>query len=431
MPFPIRAAHAAPTGSGATGRLRTWSLVALCFAAGAPAAQGAGALSFDRALALAGERAPMLEARQASVDAAVHSRTSADQLPDPKLTLGIDNLPISGPDRYSVTRDFMTQRNIGWMQEVPNAAKRAARARTADARTERERALLHAERLAVRRDVAQAWLARYFAERRLALFGTLDDENRLLIDTLPARIAGGKAMPAETTMARQEALQLADRRDELARERARALASLRRWLGDEAQAPLAGDPPALPVAATDLHDQLDGHADLKAFGPMAEMVRAEASEIEAAKSGDWAWQLGYSRRGPAYGDMVSFQFTLELPLRGEQRQDPQIAAKRKEVQRIASEREDQLRRHREEIDMQLAEHEELTRKLDRLKTSAAPLADERVALALAAYESARGDLGAVLMARRERAELGLRAIDLEAQRYALRAKLNYYVAEQR
>ena len=431
MLFPIRGAHAAPTGSGATERLRTWSLVALCFAAGAAAAQGAGALSFDRALALAGERAPMLEARQASVDAAVHSRTSADQLPDPKLTLGIDNLPISGPDRYSVTRDFMTQRNIGWMQEVPNAAKRAARARTADARTERERALLHAERLAVRRDVAQAWLARYFAERRLALFGTLDDENRLLIDTLPARIAGGKAMPAETTMARQEALQLADRRDELARERARALASLRRWLGDEAQAPLEGDPPALPVAATDLHDQLDGHADLKAFGPMAEMVRAEASEIEAAKSGDWAWQLGYSRRGPAYGDMVSFQFTLELPLRGEQRQDPQIAAKRKEVQRIASEREDQLRRHREEVDMQLAEHEELTRKLDRLKTSAAPLADERVALALAAYESARGDLGAVLMARRERAELGLRAIDLEAQRYALRAKLNYYVAEQR
>ncbi len=81
-------------------------------------------------------------------------------------------------------------------------------------------------------------------------------------------------MPAETTMARQETLQLADRRDELARDRARALASLRRWLGDEAQAPLAGDPPALPVAATDLHGQLDGHADLKAFGPMAEMARA-------------------------------------------------------------------------------------------------------------------------------------------------------------
>jgi len=129
--------------------------------------------------------------------------------------------------------------------------------------------------------------------------------------------------------------------------------------------------------------------------------------------------------------MVSFQFSLELPLWGEQRQDPQIAAKRKEAERIASEREEVLRRHREEIDAQLAEREELTRKLDRLKGSATPLADERVALATAAYESGRGDLGAVLVARRERAELKLRAIDLEAQQYALRAKLNYYVAEQR
>ena len=432
----MQAADPAQPGSGpalrapalhATARL----LGVLCLLAGGATAQPSVGLSFERALALAAERAPMLAARQASVDAAQHSRTSADQLPDPRLTLGVDNLPIAGADRYSLTRDAMTQRSVGWMQEVPNAAKRAARAQLADARTERERALLQAEQLAVRREVAQAWLARYFAERRLELFHTLEDENRLLLDTLPARIAGGKAMPGEATMARQETLQLADRRDELARDRAKALASLRRWLGDEAQQPLAGDPPALAVVAADLHGQLDRHADLQVFAGMADMAHAEAAEIEAAKKGDWAWQVGYSKRGPGYGDMVAFQFSLELPLWGERRQDPQIAAKRKEAQRIASEREDLSRRHREEIDLQLAELEELTRKLDRLRSAATPLANERVALALAAYESARGDLAAVLAARRERVELSLRAIDLEAQQHALRAKLNYYVAEQR
>jgi outer membrane protein, heavy metal efflux system len=317
------------------------------------------------------------------------------------------------------------------MQEVPNAAKRAARAQVADARAGRERALLHAEQLAVRREAAQAWLARYFAERRLDLFRSLEDENRLLQDTLAARVAGGKAMPGEMTMARQEALQLADRRDELARDRAKALASLRRWLGDDAQQPLAGAPPAGFAVTDELHGQLDRHADLQVFGPMVEMARAEAAEIEAAKHGDWGWQVGYSKRGSAYGDMVSFQFNLELPLWGQQRQDPQIAAKRKEAERIASEREELLRRHREEIDTQLAEHEEQTRKLARLRQYAIPLANERVALALAAYESARGDLAAVLAARRERAELGLRAIELEAQQQSLRARLNYYVAEQR
>ncbi len=428
MPFPLRAGHRAPTGSATARRSPTLLIVALCLGAGSAAAQGADGLSFERALALAAERAPMLSARQASVDAAQQLRISANQLPDPRLTLGVDNLPISGPDRFSLTRDFMTQRSIGWMQEVPNAAKRAARAQLAEARTERERALLLSEQLAVRRDVAQAWLARHFAERRLELFRTLEEENRLLLDTLPARVAGGKAMPAEVTMARQEALQLADRRDEFTRDRAKAQAALRRWLGDAAQQPLAGEPPALPAAADDLHGQLDAHADVQVFGPMADMARAEALEVEAAKKGDWGWQVGYSKRGPGYGDMVGFQFSLELPLWSGQRQDPQIAAKRKEVRRIDAERDDLLRRRREEIDVELAELEELGRKLERLKTAALPLAGERVALALAAYESARGELAGVLAARRERAELGLRAIDLEAQQTTLRARLNYFVA---
>ena len=403
---------------------------ALCLAAIAALAQPAGAgLSFERAQALAIERAPMLTARQASVDAAMQLRVGADQLPDPRLIAGIDNLPISGADRFSLSSDPMTQRNIGWMQEVPNGAKRAARVLGAEARAEKERAMLDAERLAIQREVAQAWLARYFAERQLALFRSLEDENRLLRETVASRVAGGKAMPADATMARQEALQLADRRDELARERARALATLARWLGDEASLPLTGDPPPLTVEPTVLRGEVGRQADLRVFDPMLRMTNAEAAELEAGKKGDWAWQVIYSNRSSTYGDMVSVQFTFDLPWWHEKRQDPQVMAKHKEAQRIDAEREDLLRRRREEIDLQLADLDELTHKLDRLRESAAPLANERVGLSMAAYESARGDLAAVLVARRERTELGLRAIELEARQVALRARLNYLTVE--
>jgi len=431
MHLPIRAGQSAQSVSRANAGLLACALATWCLVATTALAQSAGGLSFERAQTLATERAPMLVARQASVDAAGQLRTSADQLPDPKLILGIDNIPISGADRFSLTADSMTQGNIGWMQDVPNAAKRAARAQVAEARTERERAALDAERLAIQREVAQAWLARYFAERQLALFQSLEDENRVLRDTVASRIAGGMAMPTDSTMARQEALMLADRRDGLVRQRAQALASLKRWLGDEAAQPLAGDPPALAVDAGALHGGIERHADLRTFDPMTRMANADAAELEAMKKGDWNWQVMYSKRGSAYGDMVSFQFGLELPLWGDKRQDPQIAAKRKEAERIGAEREDMVRRRREEIDMQLADLDELTRMLDRLKASSAPLANERVGLATAAYQSARGDLAAVLSARRERAELGLRAIELEAKQFALRAKLNYLIAEQR
>jgi cobalt-zinc-cadmium efflux system outer membrane protein len=406
-------------------------LVVLCLSAAPTMAQFAGGLSFERAQVLAVERAPMLTARQASVDAADQLRLSADQLPDPRLLAGINNLPVTGADRFTVASDPMTMRNIGLMQDVPNGAKRAARAQGAEARAERERALLDAELLSIRREVAQAWLMRYFAERQLALFQTLEDENRLLQSTVASRIAGGRSMPADATMARQEALALADRRDELARERAKASATLTRWLGDDAMQALAGGPPALTVEPAALQRGVAQQADLRVFEPMVRMTNAEMLELEAARRGDWNWEFMYSKRGSAYGDMVSFQFTFELPFWAEKRQDPQIAAKQKEAARIEAERDDLLRRRREDVDLQLAEFEELTRKLDRLGQAAVPLANERVGLAMAAYEAGRGDLAAVLVARRERAELGLRAIELEARQYALRARLNYLMAEQR
>ena len=59
----------------------------------------------------------------------------------------------------------------------------------------------------------------------------------------------------------------------------------------------------------------------------------------------------------------------------------------------------------------------------------APLAAERVSLALASYQSGRGDLAGVLMARREAAELRMRAIELDAQRMALRLRLSTLIAE--
>jgi hypothetical protein len=56
-------------------------------------------------------------------------------MPDPVLKLGLNNLPIDGPDRYSVTRDFMTMRSVGVMQELTRADKRSARVRAPSARS--------------------------------------------------------------------------------------------------------------------------------------------------------------------------------------------------------------------------------------------------------------------------------------------------------
>lgn len=160
-----------------------------------PACVHAG-LTLEQATRLAREQAPALAAQRNALAGAQAAQPAAATLPDPRLTLGVDNLPLSGADRLSLTRDFMTMQRVGLMQEVPNRAKREARASGAQARVSREQAVLDAAGLAVQRDSALAWLAVYYAERRLGALQALDDENRVLLETLGPRIAAGKALPA-------------------------------------------------------------------------------------------------------------------------------------------------------------------------------------------------------------------------------------------
>ncbi len=394
------------------------------------AASPADGLSFAEATRIALERAPALAARQADLDGAQSASQSADAPPDPRLLVGIDNLPISGPERFSTTREAMTMKRLGWMQEVPNADKRQARADAAKAEVAQARAALVLDRSNVRREVALAWLARYYAEQRLALFAALEDENRLLQQTIVARVAAGRALPADASMARQEALALADRRDELERARAQAAASLRRWVGAAAAQPLAGDPPELVPHAAHLLDNIDRHAELGTYEATLARTDAQTRELEASKRGDWSWEVMYGRRAPEYGDMVSVQLSFELPFWSGQRQDPLIAAKRQERARIDAERDDMRRRHAEEIEGMLAEHSALSQQLARAHDAAVPTADERVRLTLASYEAGRADLGAVLAARRDAAEARLRTIDLAAQQHAVRARLATLSAEE-
>ena len=50
-----------------------------------------------------------------------------------QLSLGIENYPISGMDRWSMTRESMTMQRLVLMQEVPNRAKRDAQVASAQA----------------------------------------------------------------------------------------------------------------------------------------------------------------------------------------------------------------------------------------------------------------------------------------------------------
>ena len=50
----------------------------------------------------------------------------AGRLPDPSLTFGVSNYPITGPGAFSFRSDTMTMRTAGVMQAIPSHAAREA-----------------------------------------------------------------------------------------------------------------------------------------------------------------------------------------------------------------------------------------------------------------------------------------------------------------
>lgn len=65
----------------------------------------AAGLTFENALALAEAHAPDLKAATARRDGAREAVEAADALPDPRAFVGVDNLPVEGPDRFSLKRE--------------------------------------------------------------------------------------------------------------------------------------------------------------------------------------------------------------------------------------------------------------------------------------------------------------------------------------
>lgn len=385
----------------------------------------AGSLGFERALELAEQRSVTLLAGTSAIDSARAAAIPAAALPDPRLVAGIDNFPVSGPDAGSLQRDFMTMQKIGLMQDFPNVHKRRARAAVAAASVETATAQWRVDRQATRREAALAWLDLYYLQRQETQFQDWERENVLFAGVVAAQLGTGRGSAADSVAPRQEAVQLADQRDEIARDTERARAALRALLGEDADQPLAGDPPQFPIAPAQLREHLQHHPELLAAGVETRKAQAELAEARAMKRPDWGVELDYARRGPQFGNMVSVQFTVDLPLFQSTRQDPLVAAKHAALKRSEAEREGMLRDHARELDEQIAGYNALTRQLERAEQTALPLSDEKVQLLTASYQAGRSELAAIVGARRERIEERLRIGELRRQQALLAARLYF------
>ena len=398
-------------------------LALLSLAASAPAQN----LEFPDALRAAEAQAPRLAAQRAMITSAGHQAARASELPDPKLRLGIENLPVTGPDAFRYDRDFMTMRAIGLVQEFPNSAKREARGVRAERARGVEEATLASQQAILHRDVALAWFDVHFAGRVRAALDALVRQFANQADAVAAGVARGKQTAAESFMLRGATEQARDRVLDQERQIVRARVMLEAFIADEAKRPLGAPPDTQTLAHSreSLLTRIHEHPGLRVLDERESLARAEVDLAKTTKNSDWSLEFGYSYRRPTFDNMISVMVAFELPWQSERRQDRDIASKLAEVEQARAQREDARRMHGAELRGWLADHDAATKRIEHFRSTLLPLARDRVSAAVAAYQGGRAELGSVLEANRAVTETELALISIEAERARAWANLSF------
>ncbi len=385
----------------------------LCCAVGIAPTAFADPTSFNDAIARAGRDAPTVEAGQAAAESARLMVKPAGQLPDPQLTVDLQNVPISGVDRFRLNRDEMTMLNVGIMQDVPSDAAIRARQQAAEADVRVASAALDISRLQARVAAANAWLEAYYAEQRVDALRVLAHDAAALEQTTTASLGAGIAKTDVALSARLQAARLEDRIVDALFEVTAARAELERWIGSVGPDRLGPAPPAFLIDAAELRDHVEHHVEVAGSSAALARADAEVERVRAGRQSDWSWSLAYGRRDPAFGDMVSLGLKFSLPLFQSDRQAPAIDARRADLKRVGSEREALLREHRAMLEARLAEHVQLSARLARARNVVLPLAKQQEAVASAAHAAGTLDLAALFATRLEAKEAELDRLDLE------------------
>ena len=388
----------------------------------------AATLSLDQALELAVQRSQSARAARAGALGAAQMARAAGQQPDPMLSIGLDNLPVTGGDRFSTSAADMTMKRIGIAQEWVSADKRAAREAAAGAQHRRE-ALMEAIAAAdTRLQTALAYIDAHFAGEALQLSTLNERHAREELAVAKGRLASLTGNPAEV-LGLSSALGAAeDLSAETRQQQAAATAALQRWIGlpAGAAASTASDHPALitpnlaiaPAPAA----YVAAHPAVQTRQRDIDVTRREVNLARLNRQPNWRYELSYGQRA-GRPDLMSFGVSIPLPIAPEARQDRETAARQALADKAEAEAEEARRAAAGEYAALASDASALQERIVRFQAVVLVPLQQRTATTLAAYRGNQASLAMLFEARHAELEAQRRLLTLQRDLARTQAQL--------
>jgi len=359
-----------------------------------PALVAAAPLSFDQALNAAVQRSEAAHAGRAAAQSSTESSRAAAQLPDPTLSAGIDNLPVTGGGRFSTTKDSMTMKRIGISQEWVSADKRAARAAAANAMADREAVQSRVAQGQARLQVTLAYLDAWYANAALEL--TRQNEHHLHeeLEAARGRLAAAAGGSAEVLALASAKGMAEDDSDEARQQQASAFAALQRWVGFEPD--VITSVPVFDVPAE--QDFVARSPEVAGLRRDVDVARSNATVAAKERTSNWTWQVSYGQRS-GYSDMVSVGVSIPLQIAPAQRQDRETASKLALVDKADADLAEATRAATADYQALSSDAQRLEQRIDRYRAAVIAPAQQRTEVAMGAYRANQGPLTALFEAR--------------------------------
>ena len=388
------------------------------FAAFLPALAGAAALSLATALDLAVERSEAARSAQAGVAGARETARAAGELPDPVVRAGVDNLPITGPDRLNTTRDSMTMKRVGISQEWVSPAKRRARQAAAEAAVTREAAQADLAVADARMQTALVYLDALYAAEALKLTVLMEHHAHEELEASKARLASSAGGSQEVLALMGARAAAADESADLRQQQASALIQLQRWVGVAVE----GVEPVTTMPMPSKEAYLSANPTLVALQRDVDVARQNANLAQTNRRPNWTWEVSYGQR-TGYSDMVSFGVSIPIPLAPAERQDRETAAKLALVAKAEADAAEATRTATAEYLAAVEDIQRLQERIERYRIGVVQVAEQRTAAALASYRSNQTTLVTLFEARHAEVDARRKLLTLQRDLAKTQARL--------
>lgn len=357
------------------------------------------------------------------------------QLMDPKIQIGVSNLPT---DSFDFGQEAMTQLKVSYLQQFPAGDTRDLEQQKTHKKSELIQSKMAKRNLTILKDVRLTFLETYYWEQSK---NTIFENRKLftqLVEIVQSLFSVGKNDQQDLIRAQLELSRLDDRLNKIEQKITTQRAKLSRWLGSEnsfrALAPGLPELPAIQLNNdfVSLSEYFQLHPEIQQIDKQIEINRKDIQLVNESLKPGWGLNVSYGFRdedptGKDRADFISAAVTFDLPLFSTRRQDKKVLSKEHAYQSLKNKRLELIRKLVAELQQEVANESILVKRQELYNKLLLPQVKQQAQASLLAYQSDRGNFSDVMRAYMDDLNANLDAKRIAIDRRKSQSKILYFI----